>query len=153
MTASTEDQTDAAALGGGVVAVGMTMFADPGRYDLLSAIVCAALLLLIFGYLGNRARDFRKSVAVAAVVAIVALPILGVPADIWKLGLWSDFGEYRDWMRARAANPMAEEPSTVSDGATFVAWLLATALVTAADRFFYQRRLRTAAGKEAAAES
>ncbi len=140
MTANTEDQTDAAALGGGVVAVGMTMFADPGRYDLLSAIVCLALLLLIFGYLGNRQRDFRKSVAVAAVVSIIALPILGVPADLWKWPLWSDFGEYDQWRLALPANPMAEEPSTVSDQATLVAWLALTALLTAADRRVYQRR-------------
>ena len=144
MTGTTEDQTDAAALGGGVVAVGMTMFADPGRYDLLSAIVCAALLLLIFGYLGNRARDFWKSVAVAAVAAIVALPILGVPADCWKWSLWSDLGEYRAWQQALPANPMAVEPSTVSDRATLAAWLLLTGLLTWADRRFQKRIRRTA---------
>jgi ABC-type Fe3+ transport system permease subunit len=137
-----EGQTDAAALGGGVVAVAMAMFADPGRYDLLGVTVAVALLFLIYGFLHDRERDFRRSLAVAAVVGILFLPILGWLADWFKLWPWSDFHDYNNWLIERSWHPMAEEPSTVSDEATFCAWALVAAAVVWVDRRLIQAELR-----------
>jgi hypothetical protein len=141
MKGTVEGQTDAAALGGGVVAVAMAMFADPGRYDLLGVTVAVALLLLIYGFLHDRRRDFRRSVAVAAVIGILFLPILGWPADWFKLWPWTDFHDYNNWLIERSWHSMAEEPSTVSDEATFCAWAIVAAVMVWVDRRLIQAGL------------
>jgi hypothetical protein len=76
-----ESKTDAAALGGGVVAVAMSMFADPSPYDLFGFIVGLTLLSLIVGYIGHHARSWGESIAIAAVLGIVAVPIIGYLAE------------------------------------------------------------------------
>ena len=117
------DKTDAAALGAGVVAVAMTVFGDPTPYDLLTVIVSLALLLLVLGYVARSRRDRFQSLAFAAVLAIIVIPIVaygveGVP------GPW-----------AKPAGVPADE-STVSDPATVIAWAALSALVYAIDRWF-----------------
>ncbi|HYG29512.1 MAG TPA: hypothetical protein VD887_04775 [Allosphingosinicella sp.] len=116
------DKTDAAALGAGVVAVAMTVFGDPTPYDLLTVIVSLALLLLVLGYVARSRRDRFQSLAFAAVLAIIVIPIIaycveGVP------GPW-----------AKPPGVPADE-STVSDPATVLAWAALTALVYAVDRW------------------
>src|SRR3712207_3846751 len=83
-----DSPTDAAALGAGVVAVAMTVFGDPSAYDLLTVIVSAALMLLVWGYVARSPRDRRQSLAFAAVLAIIALPILGYAVD-GRTGPWA----------------------------------------------------------------
>ncbi|HYD39160.1 MAG TPA: hypothetical protein VEA60_16195, partial [Allosphingosinicella sp.] len=106
MSDETDSPTDAAALGAGVVAVAMTVFGDPTAYDLLTVIVSAALLLLVAGYVARSRRDPRQSFAYAAVVAIIALPILGYAVE----------GRPGPWAKPPAAVPPGD--STVSDEST-----------------------------------
>jgi peptidoglycan/LPS O-acetylase OafA/YrhL len=117
-----DSPTDAAALGAGVVAVAMTVFGDPTAYDLLTVIVSAALMLLVMGYVARSRRDLRQSLAYAAVVSIIALPILGYAVE----------GRPGPWAKPPAAVPPGE--STVSDESTVVAWILLTLLLFALDR-------------------
>jgi len=116
------DKTDAAALGAGVVAVAMTVFGDPTPYDLLTVIVSLALLLLVLGYVARSRRDRFQSLAFAAVLAIIVIPVVayfveGVP------GPW-----------AKPPGVPANE-STVSDPATVLAWAALTAMVYTVDRW------------------
>jgi hypothetical protein len=106
------DKTDAAALGAAVVAVAMTVFGDPSAYDLLTLIVSVSLLALILGYIGRSTRDWPQSLAFGAVLAIIAVPILGYFVE-GQPGLWAD----------EKLLPLAsDEQSTVSDAATAIAW-------------------------------
>jgi ABC-type amino acid transport system permease subunit len=118
----TDSPTDAAALGAGVVAVAMTVFGDPSVYDLLTVIVSAALMLLVLGYVARSRRDRGQSLAFAAVVAIIALPILRYAVE----------GRPGPWAKPAALVPPGE--STVSDEATVVAWMLLSLLLFALDR-------------------
>jgi hypothetical protein len=117
------DKTDAAALGAGVVAVAMTVFGDPTAYDLLTLIVSLALLLLILGYLARSRRDRAQSLAFAAVVAIIFIPMLGYAVE----------GVPGPWMKPPSL--LAPDESTVSDPATVVAWLALTLAFYALDRW------------------
>lgn len=122
------DKTDAAALGAGVVAVAMTVFGDPSVYDLLTVIVSAALMLLVLGYVARSRRDRFESLAFAAVVAIIALPILGYAVE----------GRPGPWAKPLALVPPGE--SSVSDESTLVAWLILTFLLYALDRWRQPKR-------------
>ncbi len=126
-----DDKTDAAALGAGVVAVAMTVFGDPSAYDLLTVIVSAALMLLVAGYVSRSRRDRRESLAYAAVVAIIVLPILGYIVE----------GRPGPWAKPEALLRVGE--STVSDESTVVAWAVLSLLLFALDRR-RQRRARLA---------
>jgi ABC-type amino acid transport system permease subunit len=135
MADENDDKTDAAALGAGVVAVAMTVFGDPSAYDLLTVIVSAALMLLVAGYVSRSRRDARESLAYAAVVAIIVLPILGYIVE----------GRPGPWAKPEAQLRAGE--STVSDESTVVAWAVLSLLLFTLDR----RRQRK--GRPAAAET
>jgi hypothetical protein len=98
------------------------LFGDPGVYDLLTVIVSAALMLLVMGYVARSRRDPRESLAYAAVVAIIALPILGYAVE----------GRPGPWAKPPALVPPGE--STVSDESTMVAWAALTLLLFVLDR-------------------
>ena len=122
MTEPADNPTDAAALGAGVVAVAMTVFGDPSAYDLLTVIVSAALMLLVLGYVARSRRDRPQSLAFAAVLAIIALPILGYAVE----------GLPGPWAKPAALVPPGE--STVSDESTVVAWAALALILFALDR-------------------
>jgi len=122
MADESDDKTDAAALGAGVVAVAMTVFGDPSAYDLLTVIVSAALMLLVVGYVSRSRRDVRESIAYAAVVAIIILPILGYIVE----------GRPGPWAKPFAR--LAAGESTVSDESTVVAWAALTLFLFVLDR-------------------
>lgn len=123
------DKTDAAALGAGVVAVAMTVFGDPTPYDLLTVIVSLALLLLVLGYVARSRRDRFQSLAFAAVLAIIIIPIVA----------WGVEGVDGPWAKPPQV-PKGE--STVSDPATVAAWAALSAIVFAIDRWFQPGRRR-----------
>jgi hypothetical protein len=122
MADDADDKTDAAALGAAVVAVAMTVFGDPTAYDLLTVIVSAALMLLVMGYVARSRRDRKESLAYAAVVAIIILPILGYVVE-GRPGPW-----------AKPPELLRVNESTVSDESTVVAWAALTLLLFALDR-------------------
>jgi hypothetical protein len=123
MNETGDSPTDAAALGGGVVAVAMTMFADPTPYDILSLVVALTLIILILAYVGSNYRRHPQRLAYSAVLAIIFVPIWGWTAETWKLPIWTKTAA----AAAPGADPLASE-STVSDEATVAVWALATAL-------------------------
>jgi hypothetical protein len=75
------DQTDIAALAAGVVAVSVSMFVAPGPYDLNGMMVGVTLLFVLYGYVWSKSRSLAQSVALGAVVGIIALPIIGFAAE------------------------------------------------------------------------
>lgn len=81
MTEIGESKTDAAALGGSVVAVAMTMFTDEGPYDAFGAGVGLTLWVLILGYMGFHRRNLLQSVAIAMVFGVISVPIWGYFAE------------------------------------------------------------------------
>lgn len=133
MDEDSSDKTDAAALGAGVVAVAMTVFGDPSVYDLLTVIVSAALMLLVLGYVARSRRDRFESLAFAAVLAIIILPMIGYAVE----------GRSGPWAKPPALVPPGE--STVSDESTAIAWLIFTALLYALDR---TRQAKRSSGRQ-----
>lgn len=141
MTAQEDSKTDAAALGGGVVAIAMAMFADPTPYDMLSMVVALTLAILILAYLGGHRRSWPERIAYAAVLGIVFVPIWGFVADSWKLPIWTkvppeDGAEAIAFAHAHGVQPTIDaltNLSTVSDGATVAVWLLVTLAVALID--------------------
>ena len=127
MAERSDTQTDAAALGGGIVAVAMTMFADPTPYDMLSLVVALTLILLLVAYLGGHRRDGPRRLAYAAVLSIIFVPGWGFVAENWKLPLWTK------------TVPVRGE-STVSDGSTLIVWLLGAAVIFLLDAAWHRDR-------------
>ncbi len=148
MTERVEGQTDAAALGGGVVAIAMTMFSDPTPYDILSLVVALTLILLILCYIGGHKRRWPQRLAYAAVLGIIFVPVWGFVAETWKLPVWTDDRPPQIAAAVRFAHDHGAAPtfdalasySTVGDGATVIAWALASALVFAGDWLWHRRR-------------
>jgi hypothetical protein len=148
MTEPKDGNTDAAALGGGVVAIALTMFSDPTPYDILSFVVALTLILLIVGYIGGNDRNWPQRFAYAAVLGIIFVPIWGFFAETWKLPVWTDgrppdIAAAAHFADARGVQPVMDalaSYSTVSDAATVVAWLLASLLALAMDWLWSRRR-------------
>lgn len=69
--------TDVAALAGGAVAASVALAATEGPYSGLSLIMSLSLLLIIRGYVWGHIRDEAESVAMAAAIAIAAVPGAG----------------------------------------------------------------------------
>ena len=120
-------KTDAAALGGGVVAIAIAIFAEPGPYDLIGVVVAVTLGLLIVGHVWNNDRGPLQSLALGGVCAIVLLAIWGYFADRYKWPLWTDAHQKAISERlvgasrpgacaaAQSAARVIGEPSTVSE--------------------------------------
>ena len=146
MTEKVDNKTDAAALGGGVVAIAMTMFVEEGPYDEIGIAVGLTLWILILGYLGTHRRGRFQSLALAAVLAVLSIPILGyfaeIPPALWgpeaPKRLWADVEAMERWrLWAEGASPFEAEryrPSSVSAPAVFLTWLLLTAILFIVDR-------------------
>jgi hypothetical protein len=141
-----ESKTDAAALGGGVVAIAMAMFADPTPYDMLSMVVALTLAILILAYLGGHRRSWPERIAYAAVLGIIFVPIWGFIADTWKLPIWTrtppeDGAEALAFARDHGVQPTIDaltNLSTVSDGATVAVWVLVTLAVAIIDWLWHR---------------
>src|SRR5690242_12295544 len=74
---SGEGRTDIAALAAGAMAVAISMFLISGPFDALGAMVAVTLTLVIIGYVWKHRRSILQSLAVAALLGIVAIPIAG----------------------------------------------------------------------------
>lgn len=145
-----EPNTDIAALGGGVVAIAMTIFGDEGPYDWFGLAIAGTLLLLIVAYVLPHERKGLKRWAVAAVLGLVCAPITGYVMER-QAGPWTHCDTWND-QRVAAMTPrpaggfqaddacgdiasigeavsrlyrrgQAEPRSTVREGATLLAWL------------------------------
>jgi hypothetical protein len=118
-----ESRTDAAALGGGVVAIAMTMFAEPGPYEEVGLAVAIALWLLILGYLGDHKRGFVQSAALAAILSVLSIPI------------WGYFVEGCPAQSDGCLIPQGvERQSSVDDATTFAVWVIMALLLFLLER-------------------
>jgi hypothetical protein len=77
-----EGRTDIAALAAGAMAVAISMFLISGPFDALSAMVAVTLTLVIIGYVWKNRRSTVQSLAVAALLGIVAIPITGFALEL-----------------------------------------------------------------------
>ncbi len=75
-------RTDIAALAAGAMAVAVSMFLISGPFDALGAMVAATLTLVIVGYVWAHQRTSVQSLAVAALLGIVAIPIAGFALEL-----------------------------------------------------------------------
>jgi hypothetical protein len=78
-----EGNTDIAALSAGVAAVAVSMFVIPGPFDVLGAIVAVTLTLVIFGYVWEHPRTRRRSLAVSALLGVIAIPLFGFILEMY----------------------------------------------------------------------
>lgn len=70
-------QTDIAALSAAAAAVVVAMFLVPGNFDLMGAVISLTLLFLICGYIWRHSRVWQESLGIAAVIALLLLPVFG----------------------------------------------------------------------------
>ena len=77
-----EARTDIAALSAGVVAVAVSMFVVPGPFDVIGVMIAITLALLIVGYVWDHPRDRRQSLAVAALLGIMAIPVVSFAVEL-----------------------------------------------------------------------
>jgi hypothetical protein len=154
-----ESRTDAAALGGSVVAVAMTMFADPSPYDFLGCLVALTLASLILGYIGAHRRRLAQSFGLAAVFGIIAVPVWGFIAEKWQAGTWSGEASRTvaavvDFAQGHGLQPTIDAfsaQSTVNDSSSLFAWGSTAASVYLADVVFQSCRKPEEDGSETVA--
>ena len=139
-----EGRTDIAALAAGAMAVAISMFLISGPFDALSAMVAVTLTLVIIGYVWNHRRSTMQSLAVAALLGIVAIPIAGFALELlfahdpWSLLVDNDPLNCRDGTAWRpCAGP--EHHSAVNN-----LWQIGTWLVVAGVAFIADRRQQRA---------
>lgn len=145
----THGGTDAAALAGGVVAIAMTMFAEPGPYDELGVVVAVTLAVLLFAYVRFHRRDRPQSIAVAAVAGVVGVPVVAYGLEMLKLGLWTDCGDGRllePFAVANNCRPVeigsGELASTVMDWWAAGIWLVIATIVYVIETNWWQPKLK-----------
>lgn len=115
-----QGQTDGAALGAGVVGVAVTMVMEPGPFNYMGVAIAVTLGLVIVGYMGAHRRTIMQSIAFAAALGVITMPIYGVLREHSK----------------------DEKMSTVSLDELAVTWLVATIIAAVIDRFIQHRRAR-----------
>jgi hypothetical protein len=75
--------TDVAALCGAAIAVPLSIFLAPGPFDPMGVVVAMTLGLVIFGYIWKHERTLTQSAAVAALLGLMAIPIVGFFAELF----------------------------------------------------------------------
>ena len=69
--------TDIAALGGGAVAIAVTLFSGDGPFGIVNAVVSATLFFVFFAYVWRTLRTKMQSIAFAATIGLVLMPASG----------------------------------------------------------------------------
>jgi len=126
-----EARTDIAALSAGVVAVAVAMFVVPGPFDVIGVMIAITLALLIVGYVWDHPRDRRQSLAVAALLGIMAIPVVSFAVE---LALAPDRMLLLETGKLVACED-CEQESSVNHF-----WLVATWLVVGGAAFLTDRR-------------
>jgi hypothetical protein len=123
---------DAAALAGTTLAGSLTVFMEPGPFDLLNAVVGLTLFLILLAYERKRQRDFLQSIALASAAGFTV--ILAV-------------GTLLEWLCAEGLLVGIQGAADAGDSSVPTTWLtavwgLALAAITLTDRFVFQRKVR-----------
>jgi hypothetical protein len=127
--------TDIGALSAAVVAVAVAMLVTPGPYDTQAATVGLVVLAVLFGYVWETPRKPRQSLAVAAVVGLITLPISGFAMEVAHAEQPWLLIEYGNLVPCppRECHSM-NEFSTVNELTQVKIWFTTTLLVLLADR-------------------
>ena len=75
---ATDEQTDIAALGAGVISVAVTILAQDGPFHPIEAMISATLAVIILAYVGGHRRKGLKRAAFAMVLGTIMIPIVAV---------------------------------------------------------------------------
>jgi len=132
-------RTDIAALAAGAMAVAVSMFLISGPFDALGAMVAVTLTLVIIGYVWQHRRSTVQSLAVAALLGIVAIPITGFALELlfahdpWSLLVDNEPLNCRDGAAWRAC-PGPEHHSAVNNLWQIGTWLVVCGAVFVIDR-------------------
>jgi hypothetical protein len=138
-TRSWEGRTDIAALSAGTVAVAVSMFLISGPFDVLGAMVAVTLTLVIVGYVWQHKRSTIQSLAVAALLGIIAIPIAGFALELlfahdpWSLLVDNEPLNCREAGAWRACTGDAHR-SAVNNLWQIATWLVVCGLVFVIDR-------------------
>jgi hypothetical protein len=124
-----EEHADIAAVSAGVVAVAMSLFAIPGRYDTMDLVVSVTLFLVFAAFVWPQRRDPLRSRAVAAAGALALIPAIGFFDELARAG-----GRWHPMLGAGGG------VSRVPDTDLAIGWLVAALLVYLADRRQQQHR-------------
>jgi hypothetical protein len=144
-TVGGEGRTDIAALSAGTVAVAVSMFLISGPFDALGAMVAVTLTLVISGYVWSHRRSAVQSLAVAALLGIIAIPITGFALEMlfahdpWSLLVDNEPMNCHDGTAWRACSPEAHH-SQVNNLWQIGTWLVVCGAVFIADRRRQRRR-------------
>lgn len=136
---------DAAALAGTALAGALAVFIEPGPYDWMSGVVGFTLLAIIIAFEWDRRRNHLQSLALASVVGMISLLIVGLilecgrggrggPKEICNLAgvCKNSDGECKS----------AEFESRVGNGELAIIWGFLTAAVFYRDKRVQDRRPR-----------
>ncbi|MBJ7441793.1 MAG: hypothetical protein JHD35_22625 [Sphingopyxis sp.] len=84
-------QTDAAALGAGVVAVVVSILTADGPFEFSGVVISATLVFIVVGYMGSHTRTTLQSLAFATVLGTFCWPVAGFMfekvAGPWQLNV------------------------------------------------------------------
>ena len=75
--ATSQDNTDIAALAAAIVAVAVSLFVAPEEFGILNLVVSVVLLLVFFAFVWPKPRSFLQSLSVAAAIGFAAIPAIG----------------------------------------------------------------------------
>lgn len=117
------EHSDIAAVSAGVVAVAMSLFALPGRYDTMDLVVSITLFLVFSAFVWPQQRDAGRSRAVAAAAALGLIPAVGFIDEFIRAG--------KNW---RPLFGETDGQTQVPDSDLAIAWITLTLLLYIADR-------------------
>ena len=129
--------TDIAAIAAAVVAVAVAMFVVTGPYDAIGAMVAITLWLIIGGYVWKHHRTIFQSVAIAALLGVIATPIIGfvleltLAHDKWSLLTRSEPLNGKVGVDWRECEPRRSDVNNIWP---IGIWLVVGGLVFVADR-------------------
>ena len=78
-----EGRTDIAALSAAIVAIAVSMAVVPGPWEPVGATIAFTLILVVVGYVWGNSRTVSQSLAVAAVLGVIAIPIVGLGVEYY----------------------------------------------------------------------
>src|SRR5215469_13020632 len=134
-----DERTDTAALSAGMLGVFAILFVREGPFDVLDPAISITLLLLVWAYIWNDSRGRRRSAAIASVVGLTSLPLIGFLLELRHSA---------DPMRRVLFPPVSWDENVLGPYMSYVpywelflAWLGMAILAFGVDRV-YQRKTR-----------
>ncbi len=115
---TTNEQTDIAALGAGVISISVTILAQDGPFHPIEAMISATLAVIIIAYIGARERRGLRRAAFAMVMGTILIPIIAV------------------WFEEDVDSNI----ETVKWEGVFLIWISCSLMVLAVDAYYQKRQ-------------